>query len=111
MRKDETDVVAIGAGTAGSSSAIAAREKGAKVIILEKALQSECGGNGRYTGGGFRFWHKGTKEIIKYLPDIPKEQQDLIDVVAYSKDEYYSDMMRVSDGLADPLLVKIILKW
>lgn len=107
---EEFDVVVIGAGIAGSSAAIAAREKGAKVLILEKAPISERGGNGRFTGGGFRFVHKGNEEIRAFLPDIPESQLDLIDVKEYTHDDFYSDIMRVTNGLADQVLCEIIVK-
>ena len=107
---EEFDVVVVGAGIAGSSAALAAWEKGAKVLILEKAPRSERGGNGRFTGGGFRFVHKGNEEIREFLPEIPQSQLDLIDVKAYTQDDFYSDIMRVTNGLADPVLAEMIVK-
>ena len=44
-------VVIVGAGNA----ALAARENGATVLILEKAPEHEKGGNSYFTAGGFRF--------------------------------------------------------
>ncbi|WP_022820130.1 flavocytochrome c [Fusobacterium russii] len=46
----ETDVVVIGGGGAGITAAIAAHEKGAKVILLEKTAL--LGGNTNYATGG-----------------------------------------------------------
>jgi len=46
----ETDVVIIGAGGAGLSAAVAAREKGVSVIVLEK--MPIVGGNTNYATGG-----------------------------------------------------------
>ena len=47
-----------------SRPAVAARRIGAKrVIMLEKAPEAEYGGNARYSGTGFRFWHDGGAEI------------------------------------------------
>ncbi|MBR2943342.1 MAG: FAD-binding protein [Clostridia bacterium] len=48
----EYDVVVIGYGFAGETSAIAAADKGAKVLLLEKAPQGHEGGNSRYAGQG-----------------------------------------------------------
>ncbi|MBI2854742.1 MAG: FAD-dependent oxidoreductase [Chloroflexi bacterium] len=45
----ETDVVVIGYGAAGANAAIAAHDKGAKVILLEKMATG--GGNSRVCGG------------------------------------------------------------
>ncbi len=47
----EADVVVVGFGGAGASAAIAAGEAGAKVIVLEKANEQDCGGNFSVAGG------------------------------------------------------------
>lgn len=41
----EYDVIVVGFGGAGANSAIAAADEGARVLLLEKAPQSEAGGN------------------------------------------------------------------
>ena len=48
------DVVVIGGGNAALCAALAAREAGAAVLVLEKAPESERGGNSFFTAGGFR---------------------------------------------------------
>ncbi len=57
------DVVVVGAGNAALSAALAAREAGAEVLILEKAGPEEVGGNTYFTAGGFRFAHKGLEDV------------------------------------------------
>ena len=47
----EADVVVVGFGGSGASAAIAAGEAGAKVIVLEKADEQDCGGNFSVAGG------------------------------------------------------------
>lgn len=47
----EADVVVLGFGNAGSNAAIAAADKGAKVVILEKMPKG--GGNVSVSSGGF----------------------------------------------------------
>ncbi len=46
----EADVIVVGFGGAGASTAIAAHDAGAKVLILEKAPEGEEGGNTRVSG-------------------------------------------------------------
>ena len=53
------DVVVVGAGNAALCTAMAARENGASVLILEIATEEEKGGNSYFTAGGFRFCHTG----------------------------------------------------
>ena len=62
------DVIVIGGGSAAFEAAIAAREGGAeRVVMLEKAPESEYGGNARFSGTGFRFWHAGAQEIREFV--------------------------------------------
>jgi fumarate reductase flavoprotein subunit len=51
MKQIETDIIVIGAGTAGLAAAVAAAEKGAKVAVFEKA--STTGGTGNMGMGPF----------------------------------------------------------
>ena len=57
------DVIVVGAGNAALCAALAAQEKGAKVLVLEKASEEERGGNSTFTAGGFRFVHHGVDDL------------------------------------------------
>ncbi len=48
------DVIVVGCGAAGLSAAVAARQGGARVIVLERSPEAERGGNTRYTGAWMR---------------------------------------------------------
>ena len=48
-------IIIVGSGNAALCSGIAALEKGANVIILEKANKDLAGGNTKYTAGAMRF--------------------------------------------------------
>ena len=50
-------VVVVGGGNAALCAAIAAREAGAPVLLVEKAPRHERGGNSFFTAGAFRFAH------------------------------------------------------
>ena len=66
-------LVVVGAGNAALCAAMAARENGARVLILEAAPEHEKGGNSYFTAGGFRFCHTGVDDAkAGKLPfDIP----------------------------------------
>ncbi|HWB47517.1 MAG TPA: FAD-binding protein [Stellaceae bacterium] len=49
----DADVVVVGFGAAGVAAAVSAHDRGAKVVILEKAPEGEHGGNTRVAGQGY----------------------------------------------------------
>ena len=69
----ETDVVVVGAGNAAMCAAIAARENGANVIVLEKAPEAEKGGNSTFTHGSIRFAYNGVEDLKQIMPDLTQE--------------------------------------
>lgn len=104
------DVVVVGAGTAGLSASLVAYEHETRVLVLEKAPRAARGGNGRFTGGALRFTHHGIKELREFLTDLPQSLIDSLDIPEYSPDDFYGDLMRVSEGLADPILCELVVK-
>ena len=51
---DDWDVIVVGAGNAAMCAALAARERGAQVLVLERAPVAERGGNTAFTAGAMR---------------------------------------------------------
>ena len=104
------DVVVVGAGNAALCAALAAREAGASVLVLEKASRDERGGNTYFTGGGFRFPYGGVADIRALIPDLADSEAARIEVGAYTEAEMRSDLMRVSEGQADPDLTDHLVR-
>lgn len=104
------DVVVVGAGNAALSAALAAREHGASVLVIEKAPEHLRGGNTYFTGGGFRFPYDGLDDIRRLIPDITDSEAAQVNVGSYPQSEFYSDLMRVSEGLADEDLIDALAK-
>ncbi|MCK9486910.1 MAG: FAD-dependent tricarballylate dehydrogenase TcuA [Dehalococcoidia bacterium] len=99
------DVIVVGAGNAALCAAIAAREAGASVLVLEKAEEGERGGNTFYAGGGFRFPYDGLDDIRTIIPDLSDEEVDRIEVGSYPASKFKDDLVRVTEGRADETLV------
>lgn len=97
------DVVVIGHGISGLVSGIKAHKSGAKTAILEKSPEDKRGGHSRYAGGTFRFPMEDPEDV--------KEKLDL-DVVPgqYTKQDFFSDLMRLSDGRANPDLCNVMVE-
>ncbi|MBI51387.1 MAG: tricarballylate dehydrogenase [Chloroflexi bacterium] len=102
------DVVVVGAGSAALNAALSASENGARVLVLEKAPIHLRGGNSFFTGGLFRFAYDGIGDIAQLLPDLTDKEKDDIDVGSYGQSEFYSDVMRVTEGLSDPNILQTL---
>ena len=62
-------IIIVGSGNAALTAGIAALEKGAGVLILEKGDKELAGGNTKYTAGAMRFVYESGK-IKTLLPFI-----------------------------------------
>lgn len=88
------DVLVIGGGNAALCAAITAAEAGAYVMILEAAPKPYRGGNSRHTRN-FRCMHHGPLGPL---------------TGSYSEDEYFADLMAVTEGKTDPHLARMVIR-
>jgi fumarate reductase flavoprotein subunit len=84
------DVVVVGAGTAGLACAIEAAERGARVAVVEK---SDSVGGTLHVSGGHMSAAGTRRQRERGIEDSP--------------DLHYEDVMRISQGEADPALVRL----
>jgi len=103
----ESDVLVVGGGNAGFAAALAAAERGRKVVLLEKAQEARSGGNSFYTAGATRISHDGLQELIEFVE--PDERHAASEVPAYSAAEYLADLSKVSEGRNDPELSAVLV--
>ena len=103
------DVIVVGAGNAAACAALAAREMGAAVIMLEAAPIEECGGNSRYTAGLMRVVYNGVDDLAQLIPDLTEDEKKTHDFGAYTADNYYDDMGRITQYRTDPDLCELLI--
>lgn len=88
------DVLVIGGGNAALCAAMTAREAGASVLLLECAPEHFRGGNSRHTRN-MRYLHeRGNNHLTG----------------AYLEDEFWSDLMRVTEGQTNEALARFTIR-
>jgi tricarballylate dehydrogenase len=102
----EYDVVVVGAGNAAFCAALAAREHGARVAVLERAPEPESGGNSRFTAGAIRFVFNGPEDVRQIVPDLTDAEIANADFGVYTEDNFFDDMFRVTKYRTDPVMVE-----
>jgi len=104
------DVVVVGGGNAAMCAALSARESGARVLVLEKAPEGWRGGNGFFTAGGFRFAFKSFDELRTLIGDLSDQEAAQMEVDPYTEDNFYDDLMRVTEDCADPDMALLLVR-
>ncbi len=107
---EQFDVLVVGAGNAGMCAALAARERGVSVAVLERAPVGERGGNSAFTAGAFRVVYNGLDDLIELMPDLSPEEKRDSDFGTYTEEQFFDDMARVTQYRADPELTEILIR-
>ena len=102
------DVVVVGKGNAALCAALAAREHGVSVAILEAASEDESGGNSRFAGGVMRFAYS-TVDDLKRITDISDEEVAGSDFGTNTREEYLEDLYRLTSYRTDPELSELLV--
>lgn len=104
------DVVVAGAGNAALCAALSARENGAKVLVLERAPESERGGNSYFTAGGFRFAHDGLDDVCRdILTDLSEAERNQIVLPKHSRQFFYDQLMEITHHQSDEALANLLV--
>jgi tricarballylate dehydrogenase len=98
------DVVVVGAGNAALCAAIAAKENGSHVLVLERGPIEKRGGNSFFTDGAIRVAYNNLEDIRKIMPEMTDEDADRIVMPEYTEKDFYDDLMRVTEGKSNPTL-------
>lgn len=87
----KVDVIVIGSGAAGMSAAIAAKDKGARTVVLEK--MPIIGGNTLISSG---------------VVNAPDEKNQKLQGIEDSNEWFYKQTLAAGHDKADPVLVKVL---
>ena len=108
--EEKFDVIVVGAGNAALCAAIAAREQGASVVVLEKASVEERGGNSTFTAGGFRFVHDGLDDLRQdVLVDLSEAEASQIVLPPLHQETYLHDLMHVTENESEEELANLLI--
>jgi tricarballylate dehydrogenase len=102
-------VIVLGAGNAGLCAALAAREQGAEVTVLEAAPPAEHGGNSAFTAGAMRVVYSGADDLAGLMPDLTADDFARTDFGSYSRAAFLDDMARVTEYRCDPELTDVLV--
>ncbi len=105
-----TQVIVVGAGNAALSSAVAARERGADVVVIEKAPRQYRGGNSALTVH-MRFPYNGMDDLTPLLSGTSSDDLRHMSekIGRYTAADYYDDIMTVTEGKSDPELAEVLV--
>jgi len=87
------DVAVLGGGNAALCAALAAAERGARVIVLEWAPREFRGGNSRHVRN-IRCMHTAPTDVL---------------TDAYTEDEFIADVLRVTGGITNEPLARMMI--
>ena len=92
------DVVIVGSGNAALCAGLAAREAGAKTLIIEKADQMMAGGNTKYTAGAMRFAYRSGEELVELIREPNDPRLANAEFGAYDDERFAADLLTFNDG-------------
>jgi tricarballylate dehydrogenase len=110
MLPASADVVIVGGGNAALCAALAAKEHGVSVLVLERAPEEEAGGNSRFTAGAMRCVYDGVEDLKALMPDLTEQEIAQTDFGTYSEDQFFDDMYRVTEYRTDPELTEVLVR-
>ena len=91
-------IIIVGSGNAALSAGIAALEKGAEVVVYEKADQNMAGGNTKYTAGAMRFAYDKGSELLDLLKNPNDIRITNTDFGSYNQEQFALDLLNFNDG-------------
>jgi succinate dehydrogenase/fumarate reductase flavoprotein subunit len=105
-----TRVVVVGGGNAGLCAAIAAREAGADVCLLERAPEALRGGNSAFTAGLMRTVYDDVGDLLRLVDSLTHEDLARTDFGSYTADDFLDTLARITEYRCDPKLASQLVR-
>lgn len=106
---ETTDVLVVGTGNAASCAAVAAREAGAAVLMIDAAGEDDRGGNTAYAGGQMRVAFTGVDDLVKVIGGLTDDDIRNTDFGIYTASDFFDDMARVTQYRCNAELVESVI--
>jgi tricarballylate dehydrogenase len=106
--RKQFDVVVVGKGNAALCAALAARDEGASVAMVEAASEEESGGNSRFAGGVMRFAYSSVDDL-KRVTELTDAEVAESDFGTNTTDEFFDDLFRLTNFRTDPVLSEMLV--
>lgn len=104
-----TKVIVVGGGNAALCAALSARERGADVVVLERADRKRAGGNTAFTAGAMRVAYDGVDDLRRLMPELTDDEIATTDFGAYTTSDFLDDLARVTEYRTDPDLAETLV--
>jgi tricarballylate dehydrogenase len=104
------DVIVVGSGNAGLCAALAARQAGATVELLERGPAEWLGGNTYFTAGAIRTTHDGLADVAQLVGETDEGRIGRTELDPYDAHAYAEDMRRTTMGRCDPVLTRVLIE-
>ena len=105
---DRFDVVVVGAGNAAMCAALAARQAGAEVLVLESASEPERGGNTRYAAGQMRVGFHTARNLADVVEGLDAAALSKVEMDDYAPADFFDDVSRLSQFRTDAQLLDVV---
>ena len=98
----DADVIVVGSGNAGFCAALAAAERDARVLLLEKGPVHWLGGNSYFTAGAIRTVHGGLEDLVGLVAGLDPAMAADTDLAPYPRQDFRADMILRHRGASGP---------